>query len=226
MAMEISISPEGWEDIRDTLEVAWSKEQLVEAVTEAMLLEADDELEEGMSPQEMDAFSEKTKQDISNWSHDMLVEEAYSFVEKNMTASNDMSEYYIDKNGGFTVNPSELDKANKKELAESIEDTLKLIDIEATGNMPSEVTSHYREMGNKDLSPSGLFKEGIELSDGSKISLGKGMSIKSIEAKDPLREQQIREAYESQSAALFEKVDDLYEMERERPSPSSEYGLG
>ena len=148
MAWEISITNEGWEEIRTELE-NWSKEDLVEAIAHARATDMqaraknniefnenqydalEDELydlpsdptqikkdmealkdsiktnESFLEPEYYDDYVKKQTEELSKdiIAHDILVDEAFSWIEHKNTCSNGGWEYYIDAEGYYTVEP-------------------------------------------------------------------------------------------------------------------------
>jgi hypothetical protein len=98
MAWEISISSDGWTEIREQLET-WDKEDLITAITddkfEMVLAKAD----EHHAKRAADA--EKNR--LSDVPHDTLVDLAYELVEQNCTCDNGGWAYWVDREGFHKV---------------------------------------------------------------------------------------------------------------------------
>lgn len=102
MAWEISISPDGWQTIRDELE-QWDKDDLIEAI-------CDDRFEMVYEKVGYDhaqrAFDAERKR-LESLPHDILVDRAFELVEVNCTCENGGFGYWIDREGFHVVWPSD-----------------------------------------------------------------------------------------------------------------------
>ena len=98
MAWSISITAEGWQDIRDDLET-WSRRRLVNAI-------ADDKFEMvmdkgGEEHAERAAVAERKR--LKNLPQDVLADRAFELVEQNDTCDNGGYGYWIDREGFHKV---------------------------------------------------------------------------------------------------------------------------
>lgn len=94
MAWEISISAEGWTEIRAALE-EWSRESLIEAIAddtfEAVYAKADD--------QHANRASAAERKRLEQLPHDLLVDRAFELIEQNNTCDNGGFAFWIDREG-------------------------------------------------------------------------------------------------------------------------------
>lgn len=98
MAWEISISPEGWQEIRDELE-QWEDDDLIEAI-------CDDKFEvvyEKAGYDHAQRAFDAAKQRLEGLPHDELVDRAFELVEFNGTCENGGYGYWIDREGFHVV---------------------------------------------------------------------------------------------------------------------------
>lgn len=98
MAWEISISAEGWTEIRAALE-EWSRESLIEAI-------ADDKFEEVYSKSDdhhAGRASAAERKRLERLPHDLLVDRAFELIEQNGTCDNGGWAYWIDREGYHRV---------------------------------------------------------------------------------------------------------------------------
>ncbi len=98
MAWEISISAEGWSEIREKLD-DWEREDLIAAIT-------DDKFEAvyekaGMEHAKLAAEAERKR--IENQPHDVLAGRAFELIEQNGTCDNGGFGYWIDREGFHKV---------------------------------------------------------------------------------------------------------------------------
>lgn len=98
MAWAISITAEGWQEIRDKLET-WDREALIAAI-------CDDKVEMvlkkgGQHHAERAAAAERKR--LENVPHDVLVDRAFELVEQNDTCENGGYGYWIDREGYHKV---------------------------------------------------------------------------------------------------------------------------
>ena len=104
MAWEISISAEGWTEIREELE-SWTREALIEAITddtfEAVYTKA------GQHHAERAANAEKKR--LERLPHDLLVDRAFELIEQNNTCDNGGWAFWIDREGYHRVQPGAID---------------------------------------------------------------------------------------------------------------------
>lgn len=98
MAWSISITAEGWQEIRDKLD-DWTREALIDAI-------ADDKFEivfdkSGMENAERAASAERER--LADLPHDILADRAFELVEQNDTCDNGGWAYWVDKEGFHKV---------------------------------------------------------------------------------------------------------------------------
>ena len=98
MAWEISISAEGWQEIREKLE-DWSNEALIDAI-------ADDKFEAVYEKADLEhatlaATAERNR--IADIPHDLLVDRAFELIEQNNTSDNGGWNYWVDREGYHKV---------------------------------------------------------------------------------------------------------------------------
>lgn len=98
MAWEISISAEGWTEIRAALE-EWSRESLIEAIAgdkfENVFAKSDDHHAGRASAAE--------RKKLEQLPHDLLVDRAFELIEQNGTCENGGWSYWIDREGFHRV---------------------------------------------------------------------------------------------------------------------------
>lgn len=98
MAWEISISTEGWTEIRAALE-EWSRESLIEAIAddtfEAVYAKSDD--------QHASRASAAERMRLEQLPHDLLVDRAFELIEQNGTCENGGWAYWVDREGHHRV---------------------------------------------------------------------------------------------------------------------------
>lgn len=133
MAIELSISAEGYEKIYETLEL-WSKSDLAQAIAtnkvQAELKEAD------YDPSAEDSLNEKYAQEYQKDSHQSLVEEAYRIVVENRTMDSYGHSVYVDSQGVWKVDTDLLLNNNMREA-------IMLLDSSVTGNNPAAIRQYY-----------------------------------------------------------------------------------
>lgn len=98
MAWEISISTEGWTEIREKLD-EWTCEKLIAAITDdkfEMVLE-----KAGQHHAERAAAAERNR--LTDLPHDLLADRAYELIEQNNTCDNGGFGYWIDREGYHKV---------------------------------------------------------------------------------------------------------------------------
>ena len=98
MAWEISITTEGWQEIRQKLD-EWSSDALIDAI-------ADDKFEmvfakAGMEHAERAANAERER--LTALPHDILADRAFELIEANNTCNNGGFAYWIDREGYHKV---------------------------------------------------------------------------------------------------------------------------
>lgn len=102
MAWEISISAEGWQDIRSKLD-GWSRNQLIDAI-------ADDKFQlvyakAGLEHAELAANAERKR--LANLPIDVLADCAFELIETNNTCDNGGWYYWVDREGYHKVSLEE-----------------------------------------------------------------------------------------------------------------------
>ena len=98
MGWSISITAEGWTEIREKLD-SWSREALIAAITDdkfEMVLE-----KAGQQHAERAAEAERTR--LADLLHDVLADRAYELIEQNNTCDNGGWAYWIDREGFHKV---------------------------------------------------------------------------------------------------------------------------
>ena len=98
MAWEISISPEGWQEIRQELE-QWNKEDLIEAICDDRFEMAFEKAGQEHAQRAFDA----EKKRLANLPHDILVDRAFELVETNGTCESGGYGYWVDREGFHVV---------------------------------------------------------------------------------------------------------------------------
>jgi len=98
MAWEISISPDGWTEIREKLD-SWSREDLIAAI-------ADDKFElvygkSDLHHAERAASAERIR--LEDLPQDLLADRAFELIEQNNTSDNGGWAYWIDREGYHKV---------------------------------------------------------------------------------------------------------------------------
>ena len=98
MAWEISISNEGWAEIREKLE-SWTCKELIVAITDdkfEMVME-----KAGQHHAERAAAAEHKR--LADLPHDLLADRAFELIEQNSTCDNGGFGYWIDREGCHKV---------------------------------------------------------------------------------------------------------------------------
>ena len=98
MAWEISISAEGWSEIREKLE-GWKCEDLIVAIT-------DDKFEAVYEKAGMDhaiRAADAERKRIEDLPHDVLTDRAFELIEQNGTCDSGGFGYWIDREGCHKV---------------------------------------------------------------------------------------------------------------------------
>lgn len=98
MAWSITITAEGWQEIRDELE-KWDRKSLLAAI-------CDDKFEMvsekgGQQHAERAAAAERTR--LEDVPHDVLVDRAYELIEQNDSCDNGGWAYWVDREGYHKV---------------------------------------------------------------------------------------------------------------------------
>ena len=98
MAWEISITAEGWAEIRQQLE-KWDKDDLINAICDDKF-----EMVYGKASQEhaQRAFDAERNR-LEDLPHDILVDRAFELIEENGTCDNGGWAYWIDREGFHKV---------------------------------------------------------------------------------------------------------------------------
>lgn len=102
MACEISITAEGWQEIRDKLD-GWSREHLIDAL-------ADDKFEavyEKAGLEHANRAADAERQRLADLPHDILADRAFELIEANNTCDNGGWAYWIDREGYHKVHLAE-----------------------------------------------------------------------------------------------------------------------
>lgn len=98
MAWSISISSEGWAEIREKLE-GWTRDELLTAITDdkfELVLE-----KAGQHHAERAAAAERNR--LAELPHDVLADRAYELIEQNNLCDNGGWAYWIDREGYHKV---------------------------------------------------------------------------------------------------------------------------
>ena len=98
MAWSISITAEGWQEIRQQLE-KWDKDDLIEAI-------CDDKFEliyEKAGPEDAQRAFDAEKRRLEDLPHDILVDRAFELIETNNTCEKGGFGYWIDREGFHVV---------------------------------------------------------------------------------------------------------------------------
>ena len=98
MAWSISISADGWSEIRDQLEL-WNRDALIAAITDDKFEMVLDKANE--SHAQRAAHAERNR--LESVPHDCLVDRACELIEQNDTCDNGGWAYWIDKEGFHKV---------------------------------------------------------------------------------------------------------------------------
>jgi len=98
MAWSISITAEGWQEIRDKLD-DWTREALIDAI-------CDDKFEmvygeAGQEHAERAVNAERKR--LAELPHDILADRAFELIEQNGTCDNGGWAYWVDRNGYHKV---------------------------------------------------------------------------------------------------------------------------
>jgi hypothetical protein len=104
MAWSISISAEGWAEIREQLE-GWHRERLVAAIT-------DDRFEHALEragERHAARAAEAERRRLEAVPHDALVDRAYDLVAQTNTCDSGGWSYWVDREGYHKVHLSEAD---------------------------------------------------------------------------------------------------------------------
>ena len=98
MAWEISISAEGWQEIRDKLD-DWSRESLIDAIV-------DDKFEtvlDKAGQHHADRAANAERERLAELPQDILADRAFELIEQNNTCDNGGFAYWIDREGYHKV---------------------------------------------------------------------------------------------------------------------------
>jgi hypothetical protein len=102
MAWSISITADGWTEIREQLET-WDKENLIAAICDDKFEAVNDKADENHAKRAADAERER----IIDMPHDILVDRAIELIEQNDTCDNGGWGYWIDREGFHKVHLSD-----------------------------------------------------------------------------------------------------------------------
>lgn len=98
MAWAISISSEGWHQIKTELD-SWSRDSLIDAITDDTFERVEDVADQYHAQR---AASAERKR-LADVPHEVLVDRAYELVEQNDTCDNGGWAYWIDREGFHKV---------------------------------------------------------------------------------------------------------------------------
>jgi hypothetical protein len=98
MAWSISITAEGWADIREKLE-GWSREALIAAITDDKFEMVYEKAAQEHAQRTFDAEQKR----LENLPHDILADRAFELVEQTNTCENGGFGYWIDREGFHVV---------------------------------------------------------------------------------------------------------------------------
>lgn len=98
MAWAISISAEGWQQIRTELE-SWSRESLITAITDDTF----EHVEERADQHHATRAASAERKRLADLPHDLLADRAFELVEQNNTCDNGGFGYWIDREGVHKV---------------------------------------------------------------------------------------------------------------------------
>ena len=104
MAWEISISAEGWSEIREQLD-NWSAESLVSAICDDKFEAVYDKAGQDHASRAADAERKR----LERLPHDWLADRAFELIEQNNTCDNGGWAYWIDREGYHKVHLPERD---------------------------------------------------------------------------------------------------------------------
>jgi len=98
MAWEISISAEGWVEIREQLEI-WDRDALIAAIADDKFEVVSQKADQHHAERAVNAERER----LEKLPHDILVDRAYELIEQNGTCDNGGWAYWIDREGYHKV---------------------------------------------------------------------------------------------------------------------------
>jgi hypothetical protein len=98
MAWSISITVEGWQEIREELET-WTAEKLIDAIVDDKFEHV---LERG-GQHHAERAAEAERKRLEGVPHDLLVDQAFELVEANDTCENGGYGYWVDREGYHKV---------------------------------------------------------------------------------------------------------------------------
>jgi len=98
MAWEISITAEGWQEIRDELE-QWEPDDLIEAICDDRFEMVYEKAGHDHAQRAFDA----EKKRLEGLPHDILVDRAFELLEQTNTCENGGYAYWIDREGFHVV---------------------------------------------------------------------------------------------------------------------------
>jgi hypothetical protein len=98
MAWEISITADGWQEIRDKLD-DWDRASLIAAITEDTFERVEHKADQHHAKRAADAERKR----LEDLPHDVLADRAYELIEANNTCDNGGFGYWIDREGYHKV---------------------------------------------------------------------------------------------------------------------------
>lgn len=99
MPWEISIGPDSWQELRDTLEKEWSREQLICAITDDTFERV--EAMAGQTHATRAAAAERLR--LAELPQDLLADRAFELIEQTNTCDNGGFAFWIDREGYHRV---------------------------------------------------------------------------------------------------------------------------
>lgn len=98
MVWEISISVEGWQQIRDRLD-DWNRASLIAAITDDTF----ERVQERAGEHHAQRAANAERQRLKNLPHDVLADRAYELIEENNLCDNGGFAYWVDREGYHKV---------------------------------------------------------------------------------------------------------------------------
>ncbi|MEZ6142581.1 MAG: hypothetical protein R3B84_18630 [Zavarzinella sp.] len=98
MAWEISITTEGWQQIRDKLD-DWDRASLIAAIGDDTF----ERVSEKGGEHHVQSAADAERQRLENLPHNVLADRAYELIEENNTCDNGGFAYWIDREGYHKV---------------------------------------------------------------------------------------------------------------------------
>ena len=105
MAWSISISAEGWQEIRDKLD-GWSRDALIDAIVDDKFEMVDDKFEmvyDKAGQEHADRAANAERERLAELPQDILADRAFELIETNNTCDNGGWAYWIDREGYHKV---------------------------------------------------------------------------------------------------------------------------